>query len=259
MTIVPPSPPDGWHVERRDVVPSTQSILSELLAREVRDRQVVTASRQTAGRGRAANSWESPRGGLWCSFSLLRDEPPDPFLGLFVARAAQRAVQDLVGESGTRLALKWPNDLVVGERKWGGVLTEVETIRDRQTLARVGVGLNLDIPLARLPQVPGVTITSIHAEFGSSPSADAVLVRMLAHVDTLLAHDLERGRQSSRELLESCMATIRRRIRWQEPTGERAEGMALGLDASGGLRVRLGEGREKVLRAAQIRHVRALP
>ena len=119
MTIIPPSPPAGWHVERRDVVPSTQSVLSELLARELLtrelgDRQVVIASMQTAGRGRAANSWESPRGGLWCSFSLIRDEPPDPFLGLIVARAAQRAVQDLVGKNSTCLALKWPNDLVVG-------------------------------------------------------------------------------------------------------------------------------------------------
>ena len=89
---------------------------------------VVVADHQTAGRGRHGRSWEAPPGsGLFATFVL----PPGPFVVFAAGVAAAEAC-------GPAVQLKWPNDLILGDRKLGGVLAEV-----RGQKALVGIGINL--------------------------------------------------------------------------------------------------------------------
>ncbi len=250
----------GWTLELHDSLPSTQRALEERMAIAPRDRHVIIAAEQSAGRARRGNRWESPRGGLWCSFSLGGRARPDPFLSLVVALAARDALSELLPPA--RLGLKWPNDLVAGGRKWGGLLSTTHACGGRWNLL-FGLGLNLDIPARALADVEPPA-TSLRAEFGRSPSPLEALPRILSRLDAYLAADEERGREPLRARVASSLVTLGRNISWQEVAGaERGarprRGRALSLEADGGLRVRLEDGSEITLRNGPVHHVRALP
>jgi BirA family transcriptional regulator, biotin operon repressor / biotin---[acetyl-CoA-carboxylase] ligase len=109
---------------------------------------------QTKGRGRGRNRWDSPKGGLWFSI-LLRPKTPTsklPLLQFLAAVATRRALER---ETGLSVRLKWPNDLVVGKSKLGGILLESKTQGDSVAFVILGIGLNINQPKDRLP--PGAT------------------------------------------------------------------------------------------------------
>lgn len=106
---------------------------------------VVLADEQTAGRGRDGRTWRSPLGGVWLAF-LLR--PPTSVLttgalSLRVGLVLADVVDDLIGASSTRVRLKWPNDLLVGDRKVAGILCEGRWQGEALQWLGVGVGVNV--------------------------------------------------------------------------------------------------------------------
>lgn len=108
---------------------------------------VVVAEEQTAGRGRDGRTWRSPAGGVWLGM-LLR--PPVPVLGalsLRVGLVLADIVDDLIGR-GARARLKWPNDVLVDDRKIAGILCEGRWQGEALQWLGVGVGVNVvnDIP-----------------------------------------------------------------------------------------------------------------
>ena len=131
---------------------------------------VAVAGHQTAGRGRRGRTWDAaPGSSLLVSVLLRPDLPPDRHhLAVWaVALAAAGACEDV---AGVRPALKWPNDLVVGDAKLAGVLAEVE--RDAVV---VGIGLNV---AAAGPWPPGAA--SLEAAAGHPVAVDALLDAFLA-------------------------------------------------------------------------------
>lgn len=147
---------------RHDSVPSTQEICRDLARRGAPEGTAVLAREQTAGRGRASRAWVSPSGGLWMSFVLRPSRPLAEWSRItpVVAVAAARAVESLARESSARessvreslaresslpphpaaqpVAIKWPNDLYVADRKLGGILAETDG-----PAVIVGVGINV--------------------------------------------------------------------------------------------------------------------
>jgi BirA family transcriptional regulator, biotin operon repressor / biotin---[acetyl-CoA-carboxylase] ligase len=122
---------------------------------------VVVADTQTRGRGRGRKKWDSPKGGLWFSI-LLRPKTPTqklPLLQFLAAVATRRALEE---ETGLSVRLKWPNDLVLGNSKLGGILLESKTQGDSVSFVILGIGLNINQPKDRLP--PGAT--SLRLESG---------------------------------------------------------------------------------------------
>ena len=110
---------------------------------------VVVADVQTKGRGRGRKKWESPKGGLWFSV-LLRPKISSsrlPMLQFLAAVATRRALED---ETGLRVKLKWPNDLVLETGKLGGILIESRTLGDSVSFAILGIGLNINQSKAQL-------------------------------------------------------------------------------------------------------------
>ena len=257
--------PGGWRLVEVDEVDSTQAELRRRLATDWHVRWVVRSARQKAGRGRRGRPWGSPEGGLWCSLLLLHGEIADPFCGMLLALAARNAVADSLGSEGRSLALKWPNDLVIGEAKWGGILAEVERDPKGRPIVLLGLGLNLAIDggqLAGDAEIPP-RATSILAQFGRSPSPQEALSRILVHLDTLLEEDsAPGGRNRTRLRVAEVLDTLGRSIRWNDDRGEELTGEAVGLAPDGGLEVRVfdgcvdGSSRRDVLRSAEVTHLR---
>ncbi len=111
---------------------------------------MVVADVQTKGRGRGRKKWESPKGGLWFSI-ILRPKVATPQLPLLQFRAAVTTRQALEQETGLGVKLKWPNDLVLGNSKLGGILIESKTQGDRVRFAILGIGLNINQDKTQLP------------------------------------------------------------------------------------------------------------
>ncbi len=124
---------------------------------------VVVADQQTRGRGRRGRAWSSEPGhGLYFS-ALLRPGWPAadaPWLGVLAGLAAWQAVRDL---GATAATVKWPNDVLVGGRKLGGVLVEPRITAGRVEFAVLGIGINVAQADADWPEELRGAAVSLHA------------------------------------------------------------------------------------------------
>jgi BirA family biotin operon repressor/biotin-[acetyl-CoA-carboxylase] ligase len=127
---------------RYESLPSTNSEVARLAVQGAAEGLSVIADEQTAGRGRLQRNWSSPKGaGLYFSM-LLRPKLPLHLWPLITFAAALAASDALAQGCGLRTDIKWPNDLLAGERKICGILSEtVETPQGRAVV--VGIGINL--------------------------------------------------------------------------------------------------------------------
>ncbi len=130
-------------LELHGCLPSTSSRLRALAEPGAAPFTTVVAGEQSAGRGRAGRRWHSPPGaGLWMSVLLEVDGAPEiGVLPLAVGVSAARALEEV---GGSRVGLKWPNDILLGRRKLAGILCEVHGEGGR--LAIVGIGVNVRRP-----------------------------------------------------------------------------------------------------------------
>lgn len=137
---------------------------------------VVQSDVQTGGKGRSARDWASPPGGLWASI-LLDARPPERLRGLVplaVGCACCRALADL----GADVRLRWPNDLIRGEDKLGGVLVEARSGGGELASLVAGTGINV----ANEPPVPGAGNL---ADLSPTPSPGDVLDAILDRLGPL--------------------------------------------------------------------------
>ena len=263
--------PPQWTIHSLPTVTSTQEEVRRRLAAGEAAPFAVVSEIQTAGRGRRGRSWISPPGGLWVSLALEHPAPADPFLSLIAAEATRSAIAGLLPrELGDELTLKWPNDLMLRERKWGGLLAEVEP-SPRGVWILLGIGLDLAIPAEGLTEVDSGAIpaTSLLAEFGQAPSPTSALPRILWTLEEFWAEDRQAGgRDRSVARIAAHLSTLGQVISWREredsSSGERPRGRAVDLKPDGGLEVELlpSDGtppERRVLRAGEVTHLRNPP
>jgi BirA family biotin operon repressor/biotin-[acetyl-CoA-carboxylase] ligase len=128
-------------------LPSTGSTNRHLLEQARADAPegtVVVADHQDSGRGRLDRAWVAPPGSSLLVSVLLRPELPLERLHLLTSIMALAAADACRGEAGVEAGLKWPNDLVVGPRKLGGILAETHLDGSRARAVVVGLGLNVN-------------------------------------------------------------------------------------------------------------------
>ncbi|MEC4812466.1 MAG: biotin--[acetyl-CoA-carboxylase] ligase [Scytonema sp. PMC 1069.18] len=128
-----------------ETVSSTNQIVWDLLIQGKEPGCVVIATQQTAGRGQWGRQWISPTGGLYLSMGIALQLDATHSYQLTFATAWGIAQQ--LRNSGILVEIKWPNDLVLNERKLGGILTETKVQRGQITQAAIGVGINWANPV----------------------------------------------------------------------------------------------------------------
>lgn len=211
---------------------STNDDVRELAVQGAPQGAAVLAHAQTAGRGRAGRHWASPDGGLYLSV-LLRPGMPLERWGL-LPLACGAAVAATLREGGFDAVVKWPNDVLLGERKVAGVL--VETRLGDERFAVVGIGVNVGRAPEGVPEATGL------AEHGRAPGRRELAERLVAAV-------LERAERLERHGEEAVLAEVRgmcvtlgRRVEW-----EKGEGVAVDVAEDGALVVESRGRRERVL------------
>jgi BirA family transcriptional regulator, biotin operon repressor / biotin---[acetyl-CoA-carboxylase] ligase len=124
-----------------ETLASTNDKLAQLIAAEnASPGTVVIAKQQTAGRGQRGNQWQSERGGLYLSLAIAPNLPAIDVHQLTMGIVW--GIADRLRQQGLPVSIKWPNDLMLADRKLGGILTQTRMIGDRIDRAIVGVGIN---------------------------------------------------------------------------------------------------------------------
>jgi BirA family transcriptional regulator, biotin operon repressor / biotin---[acetyl-CoA-carboxylase] ligase len=221
------------HYRRCD---STNTQARQLAAAGAPSGLVVTAEEQTAGRGRQGRTWVTPAGKALLYSALLRPlEERHLLLPLAVPLAVCDAAERL---GGGRCRVKWPNDVLIDDRKCAGVLIEA---RPRDGWAVIGVGINLSIEEDEFPPELRGTATSL----GSAEPGAA-----LAALNERLGAWVEAGPGE-------VLGEFRRRdaLRGREVAWEGGDGTAEGVDDRGNLLVRRADGEVESLGAGEV-HLR---
>jgi BirA family biotin operon repressor/biotin-[acetyl-CoA-carboxylase] ligase len=203
---------------------------------------VFVADAQTAGRGRRGRAWQTGADGA-LAFTVLRRfalppmrlAPLGPAVGVALARA-------LRGLGAGRIALKWPNDLVVLDAKLGGILVET-----RGDVVAIGIGLNLDI--AAMPDVDQAWTDLRRAGLADWHRAPVLGAALRALLPALAIFERE-GLAPFSEDWSRFDALAGRAVRVIAGRSVH-DGVALGIDAGGGLRVRHANG-ERVHHAGEV-------
>ena len=211
---------------------------------------VLIAGAQTGGRGRMGRSFASPNGGVYLSVLLRPNCPPEKLMHLTCATAVAgcRAVEKACGFSPS---IKWTNDLVVGKRKLGGILTELGLNGNGLVdYAIVGVGINCCQKAEDFPPEIRDIATSIQVV-----SENACSVAKLAASLTEALWEMDKGLLSQKaEIMDAyrkkCI-TLGNEI--SVVSGESvSHGTALDLDEDGGLLVRFTDGSEKIVASGEV-------
>jgi BirA family transcriptional regulator, biotin operon repressor / biotin---[acetyl-CoA-carboxylase] ligase len=190
---------------------------------------IVTASEQSAGRGRQGRTWSAPAGRALLLSVVVRDlGRDDALLPLAVPVAVAEAVEDVAAVS---CGIKWPNDIWIGDRKLAGILLEG---RPQERWAVLGIGLNVGTAEAEFPPDLQGRATSLLVETGVDLGVEAVLVAVLARLTERLGGDgaAVLAAWRSRDVLAG------RSVAW---TG--GSGVGAGIDDDGALLVDTDSGR----------------
>jgi len=235
--------------------PETNStnLIAKEMAPSAPNGAAVLAEVQTGSRGRMGRYWLSPPGGVWMSVIL---KPRIPLREAFrINLAASVAVaRTIYGLYGLEAGIKWPNDLIVGEKKICGVLTEIGAEMDCLDYAVVGIGINANLDLDPVSFPEEWNATSISRELGRNVSRIRLVQRVLLEVERAYKEMTESFDSVHREWSDRSI-TLGRRVRIITRTGE-FEGLATRLEDNGALRVRDDNGTETRVLAGDCVHLR---
>lgn len=232
----------GRQVEVFQETASTNEVVERLARDGVAEGAVVFAESQTAGRGRLGRRWHSPAGrGLWFSVLLRPPLRPQAATQLTVISAVAVA-RGIERETRLQPEIKWPNDIVFGLRKCGGILLELGAELEQIRYVVLGIGIDVNLPESEMPPEIRGTATSLMEQAGRPLDRTALAVAILRELDGAYAR-LRRGdfHEVSDEWVRRC-TTLGKRVRIQ--LGSRwIEGTAEALDEEGALLVRTAHGR----------------
>ncbi|MEW6544797.1 MAG: biotin--[acetyl-CoA-carboxylase] ligase [Nitrospirota bacterium] len=258
-----------------DEVASTNTYASELAQRGAGHGTVVVAERQTAGKGRLGRHWHSPAAGnLYCSVIIQQPVPPAllatwlSWLPLVSAVSVARAVQTI---AEVHPSLKWPNDVLIGDWKLGGLLCESggwsapsspsRPVTDRlEGFVVIGIGLNVNMGRGDFPEELRSLATSLAEETSHAVDRSVLLAAILSELEDSterLLPSLSKERDRFVTEYSRWCTTLGRPVRVSLADGRTVEGRADSIGTDGSLRLVLAEtGTTLEIRAGDVLHLR---
>ena len=232
-------------------VTSTNDVILDMAERGAPDGAVCLADEQTAGRGRRGYGWFSPPGcGIWTSFLLRPRLPPaqTPPLTLCAAGAVARSLE---AAAGVNVKVKWPNDLLIRNRKVAGILAETRDVSTDGPVIVVGIGINVNHTREMFPAEIGDSATSLHIESGGPVSRQDLFLAIAASFESSYRDFLESGPAPLLAEVDSRLAWRGRMVTTESPAG--TIGRLSRIDAEGGLVLETEDHGPIVIRSGSIR------
>jgi BirA family biotin operon repressor/biotin-[acetyl-CoA-carboxylase] ligase len=237
----------GRDIQWHDSLPTTMTVAAQLAAAGAPSGTAIGADEQTAGQGRFGRLWHSETGtGLYFSLILrLALNANDlPLVTLALGLAAREAIIDT---TGIVTDLRWPNDLLIADRKCAGILTQMES-------GAVVAGIGVNVSQTDLPADIAAIATSLRLSSGHTHSRERIFIRLLPAIDEWCGVLAREGREPIlRVFTESSSYVAGRRVVVEISEGETLTGTTAGLTADGFLKVRDDRGKEHTIIAGGVR------
>ncbi|MBN2092146.1 biotin--[acetyl-CoA-carboxylase] ligase [candidate division KSB1 bacterium] len=225
-----------------DRIPSTNDYAFKLALDGKKEGCVVIATEQTAGKGRLGRKWDAPAYlGLWFSIIL---RPPAPTTAatlypFFASVAIVKAIQKLFHLTPD---VKWPNDLLLNQKKFCGILTEAAFEQQKIKFLVLGIGINTNqTPEDFLPELRKYS-TSIRHEIGEWINNQMLFHELLAQLNLYYSIVRQQGFAPILKLWKSFCQSLGQTIALKQPE-ETMKGIFHNLDPDGGLILRQEDGR----------------
>lgn len=224
---------------------STMDAAKHLARKGCPDFTTVIAGRQKNGRGRLSRQWLSEKGGLYFTMVLRPDLPPvlSFRVGLLASVTLARILNEIFGID---VRVKWPNDLLVDERKICGMLSELEAEADRVAFINIGIGLNVNND----PSPIEPAATSLKNILGHKVSIKEILAHYL---DSFEAQMQTAAYDEVVEQWKQFTVTLNRDVR-VVTTHEVLTGKAIDIDDTGALVLKCSDGSLKTIRYGDCFH-----
>lgn len=213
---------------------STNATAYQLALEGAEEGEVVVAEFQKKGKGRLGREWFSPPYlNLYLSVVLRPKLPPHqiPLITLMAAVAAAEAIHNF---SGLLPSIKWPNDILIRERKVAGLLNETQSEMDRIHFVILGIGVNLNMDVQMLPEGIQKKATSLRREMGREVSRKAFLRTLLRELERWYAIFLAEGGELVLNAWRDWAQIKGRRVTVSS-SGEILTGIAVDVDSDGAL------------------------
>jgi BirA family biotin operon repressor/biotin-[acetyl-CoA-carboxylase] ligase len=223
----------GRSIELKERTGSTNDDVREAAASGASSGHVIVADAQDNGRGAHGRVWSSPPGeDLY--FSILERRPLDGSQLPWLTLAVGLGVRDAVSTWAPEVRCKWPNDVLIGERKCAGILVESSSMGQRVGPFVIGVGLDVN----RTVFAPDLieTATSLRLASGQTLSRETVLADVLGAIEARVDQLHAGQRDALKRDLERHLAWVGQRVRIDSH-----EGTLLGIHDDGALRLSGGE------------------
>jgi BirA family biotin operon repressor/biotin-[acetyl-CoA-carboxylase] ligase len=174
----------GREVHYYSEVDSTNEVAKRLANEGAPEGTIVIAESQRSGRGRRGKKWLSPSGGVWMTIILRPDIPPAkaPQLTLVTGVAVAETLDE---ECKLDVGIKWPNDILIGEKKVCGILTEASISPQGLEYVVVGVGIDLNVDVKTFPPELRNGATSLKQELEKEIYSVKLVQRFLKNFETL--------------------------------------------------------------------------
>jgi|GEM_PF-368676 len=219
-------------------VDSTNLKLLEWLKTEPERADVIIAATQTKGRGRRENIWFSPKGGLWLSARIpyLDFGKHLSVLNILCGLSCVKACNSIINEvnmSSAKTFLRWPNDLMLLDRKLGGLLIEIKTVGRFVKSIVLGVGINVN--QKTLPAQIKKQAISLMIATKKRFSRYDLMLRILKELDMMICGFKEKGTEDMAADWKSVSYEIGRRVEIVTGKGRKTRGEVVGIGRSGEL------------------------
>ena len=233
----------GRNIKYFDTLDSTNTTAYKFAKEGAFEGTAIIAEKQTKGRGRLSREWTSPKNkGIYTSIILRPNMAPYQAPGITLV-AAVSVAEALRSSTGIEASIKWPNDILINNKKIAGILTEMEAESDSIKFIILGIGINLNAKFTELPKGSTSAFEELHRKVLRFEIAVALFQKLEENYNIFN----KEGFSPIRDKWHDLSATLGRRVR-ATCINRKIEGEAVGIDTDGALKIRLDNGfHEKVM------------
>ncbi|GAB6099803.1 biotin--[acetyl-CoA-carboxylase] ligase [Halanaerocella petrolearia] len=232
----------GKNIIHYDQIDSTNRVAKEQAESGVKEGTIVVAEEQIGGKGRLNRSFCSPQEGIWLSYILAPDLKP-MWAGRATYLSALALAKTINQLTGLEAKIKWPNDILINDKKICGILTEMDAELDRINYLVMGLGINANFSLAELPAKIHNKVTTIYHELGTKIDRVSFVTHLLEEIEEL-APKLNQFDQLLAEWKEYAY-TLGQEVKIVDGD-KKYLGLASDITSDGALVVETDEGKQKV-------------
>ncbi|WP_025270170.1 biotin--[acetyl-CoA-carboxylase] ligase [Hippea sp. KM1] len=242
----------GKRIEYFRLTSSTMDEAEYLIERDENvDGTIIVAEEQTSGRGRQKRKWLSPQGENIYVSLIFKPNNMNVSDSIALMFAISIAIREALSDFGVEDAkIKWPNDVMVGDKKIAGVLVETKSESGVLNYAIIGFGINVN--MSQMPEELKDKATSIKIETNTHIDRATLLSNILYYFENLVKMLTKQGRRSIFDLWRKYNNTLGRRVEVITDK-DKFEGVAKDIDENGFLLVDTGDDVKKVITANSVR------